>query len=198
MQVINGWDASFNASGLFSGGMRCEIEALDGRPVGIVSGNGAGLASPSSFGQGTFKTVPAVRVFPAGKGSGLQMRPDTENPSDWSKVKLAEVKVRGETRWRLVEAGGGFFTIAYGDSERVIEINNFSEDDGSKLQLWRRNGGDNQLWFFARRSDFDENAISIVNKHSLKAIDIPNGEIREGALLQQWKLHGGGNQQWRI
>jgi len=84
----------------------------------------------------------------------------------------------------------GYFLIVNEAGRKVLEIGNFDDKPGAPLQMRDRNGGDNQLRFFAQRADADANNMLVVNKHSQLAIDIADNKATEKATVQQWTAAG--------
>lgn len=200
IEAMQDWEATFNVTGLaiLGGGMRCEMFALDERPIGVVSGSGAGLGVSLSFGRGSFDQVRPLRLDSVLTWKGEPGNFIAAATSDDGAELVLDRWEEGAQRWRLLDAGGGFFMIASEQGGKVVEMRNFDDANGARLQLWSRNGGDNQLWFFARHAKADVGQFSIVNKHSGKAIDVPSEGPVRGAVLQQWTLHGGDNQRWTM
>ncbi|WP_404334564.1 RICIN domain-containing protein [Sphingomonas sp. MMS12-HWE2-04] len=103
----------------------------------------------------------------------------------------------GGDLWTLVEAGNGHFLLLAGD-DLALEIPDGDDRPGAPVQVSKRTGGDNQLWFFARRPDPAAHTMLIVNKQSQLAIDVDGARGEPGAKVQQWPAAGNANQRWRF
>ena len=73
-----------------------------------------------------------------------------------------------------------------------IDIPESNIKNGQALQIWKKQGGDNQKWIFEQ----DGTIVSAVNKKY--CIDIPESNFKNGQPIQIWEKHGGDNQTWII
>lgn len=208
LEAMQGWDAVFHVQGaaFAGGGAVVEMTAMDGRAIGTAAIVGGGLGVTIFSGKGSFEFVrPTMIVSKLDDALVLGARVGLEKgervpfeQGNGSPVRLGDSLANFDVEWRLAEAGDGYFLIVNEDSGKVLEIGNFDDKPGAPLQMWDRNGGDNQLWFFARRAEDDARNMVIVNKHSQLAIDIADNQATEGVTLQQWTAAGQANQQWRL
>ncbi|WP_031065730.1 RICIN domain-containing protein [Streptomyces sp. NRRL WC-3742] len=71
-----------------------------------------------------------------------------------------------------------------------------SKSQGTRLQQWSCNGGDNQKWVISGM-DPATGLRTITNKNSWLVIDDPNGSGANGTQMVQWPYNYGNNQLWK-
>jgi hypothetical protein len=79
-------------------------------------------------------------------------------------------------------------------SALCLDIPGFNKTQGTKLQQWSCNGGDNQKW----RVIPSGGGYAIVSVNSNMCLDVPGYSNAAGAIIQQWPCNGGTNQQWNF
>lgn len=52
-------------------------------------------------------------------------------------------------KWRIEQAGIGVYTVRSSCSNKVLDVNGVSQDNGAAIHLWTSYGGTNQQWRFA-------------------------------------------------
>lgn len=119
--------------------------------------------------------------------------------ANWSKEDEANVQqwayVGGANqKWKLVDAGGGFYNIININSEKGLDVANSSTEDRGNVQQWAvvGAGGDNQQWLVVQVGNY----YKIINKNSGKALDVADWSTDDGGNVQQWTYSGGDNQLW--
>ncbi|MFG2042311.1 RICIN domain-containing protein [Dactylosporangium sp. NPDC048998] len=101
-------------------------------------------------------------------------------------------------RWRLVDAGSGFFNIVNVGTGKALDNPDGSSDLGTQMQQWTiiGNGNYNQQWQFV---DVGAGYRLIVNRANGMALDLRDGDTADGTVIQQWTaLPDDPNQQWRL
>lgn len=90
----------------------------------------------------------------------------------------------------------GVYTIARSDAAKLlVDVSGVSQDDGANVDLWKKNGGQNQKWAFVRGKG---NLYTIISVASGKALDIADASFMAGANVLQWTQNKGANQKWAV
>ena len=99
--------------------------------------------------------------------------------------------------WRPSTSGStsGFDALVASHSQKCLDVNGGSLDDGASIIQWQCHGGDNQQW---RLEVAGDGYSRIVSRHSGKCLDVNGGSLDDGASIIQWQCHGGDDQQWRL
>jgi len=100
------------------------------------------------------------------------------------------------------EVEAGWYRITCKLSEKVVEVQSWSKDDGGNVAQYGYHGGDNQLWRF---DPVGNGRYAIINRHSGLCLEVAGwssaGDVvagDEGANVRQWEYVDGDNQQWSI
>lgn len=95
-------------------------------------------------------------------------------------------------QWEFEPAGDGCMIIrsAIGD-HRTVDVPDHSTDNGTRIKLWGKNGGDNQA--FHMQFDLNDRVVTIRNKASGMALDA--GPDRN---ICQWEQNGAEHQNFRL
>ena len=93
--------------------------------------------------------------------------------------------------------GGDFsyFTISAVHSGKVLDVLNWSLDDGGNIHQWGAANGANQQFFLEYVED---GWFHIRSRWSGKYLDVAGPSVDDGANIHQWTGNGGYNQQWRL
>jgi dipeptidyl aminopeptidase/acylaminoacyl peptidase len=89
----------------------------------------------------------------------------------------------------------GFDTLVASHSQKCLDVNGGSLNDGASIIQWQCHGGANQQW---RLEVAGDGYSRIVSRASGKCLDVNGGSPDDGASIIQWQCHGGANQQWRL
>ena len=95
--------------------------------------------------------------------------------------------------WR--PSTSGFDALVASHSQKCLDVNGGSLDDGASIIQWQCLGGDNQQW---RLEVAGDGYSRIVSRHSGKCLDVNGGSLDDGASIIQWQCHGGENQNWLL
>lgn len=102
--------------------------------------------------------------------------------------------------WRLYSAGDGYYYVysALGDGKTyVLDVAGRKADNGTNLDLYQFNGGDNQQFKFVKNGD---GSYKIYTKVSADAsvVEVSAGSKEHGANVQQWEMNGYNCQDWNL
>ena len=87
------------------------------------------------------------------------------------------------------------YRIVANHSNKVLDVEGASHENGAKLIQWDWHGGPNQLFRIARSSG---GGFKLSALHSGKALDVARASQDLGVQLVQWDDHGGLNQQFQL
>lgn len=102
--------------------------------------------------------------------------------------------------WRLYSAGDDYYYIysALGDGKTyVLDVSGKKADNGTNIDLYQYNGGDNQKFKFVQNSDGSYKIYTKVSEDA-SVIEIENGSFDYGANVQQWAMNGFNCQDWNL
>ncbi len=89
---------------------------------------------------------------------------------------------------------GNTYKLVNRNSQKVLDVNNASTNNGASVFQWSDNGSDNQKWqIIATGSSY-----KLMNVRSGKALDVEEGSTENGADVIQWSDNGGNNQRWYL
>lgn len=103
-----------------------------------------------------------------------------------------------ETQFKAVLAGNGYFYLVsqLGDGNSyALDVNAKKADDGTNIELYTFNKGDNQQFKLVKN---DDGSYSIRTKVSndVSCIEVYSKSKENGANVQEWTFNGGANQNW--
>jgi hypothetical protein len=100
---------------------------------------------------------------------------------------------------KLSSASSGFYWYVQNGYGRYLDgaLQSIGSN-GTKVQLWDFNGGDQQLWYFLPLGG-DEWEILNAHSSSWRCLDAALQSIgQNGTTVQLWDCNGGTQQRWRI
>lgn len=89
----------------------------------------------------------------------------------------------------------GRYTLINKHSGKVIDVANFSSDNGAYINQWQNNLSANQQWDL---TDLGNGYYSLIAAHSGKSLDVYGWNSENGAEARQWEYTAATNQQWQI
>lgn len=142
----------------------------------------------------------SVRVNPGtyeiiSRKSGMALDLDSCGNTNGTNVKQWTRSGNDCQKWRVEDAGGGYYRIRAFINDRVIDVNGCSQTPGANVQVWDSYDNDCQKFSFVHVRD---NYFSIINKSSGLALDVNGCSTTAGANVQQWTNWLGDCQQWRF
>lgn len=144
-----------------------------------------------------FKNVNSGLFMEVKDGNGA----NGENIQQWGAAGSGKNGEGEWNVWRLYAAETeGYYYIysALGDGKTyVLDVADRKADDGTNIDLYQQNGGDNQQFKFVKNGD---GSYKIYTKISGDAsvIEIENGSAESGANIQQWTMNGYNCQDWEL
>lgn len=89
---------------------------------------------------------------------------------------------------------GNCYAIKHVGSGKYLDINRGGTENGQFLQIWPRNGNDNQNFTFLNWGSY----WTIVPCHSNKVVEVRNSSRNDSAPVAQWEYAGIACQEWII
>lgn len=80
-------------------------------------------------------------------------------------------------------------------SGKSLDVADWNQDDGSRLQQWGYHSGHNQLW---ELKEVENGYFSITSKHSRKCLTVIDGSPEENAIVVQSEYKDASHQQWAL
>ena len=87
---------------------------------------------------------------------------------------------------------GATYEIENKQSKLVLEVPVFSASNGTLLDQWKSNGGNNQHWVVAENGPY----WTFTNVASGKLLDLPGANRTVGVQVDQWQANQAPNQNW--
>jgi hypothetical protein len=142
----------------------------------------------------------SVRVNPGtyeiiSRKSGLLLDLDNCGSANGTNIKQWTRANNGCQKWKVEDAGGGYYRIRDSISNKSVDVNGCSPTPGANVHLWDSFDNDCQKFAFVHVRD---NYFAIVNKASGHAFDVAGCSTTAGANVQQWTNWLGDCQQWRF
>ena len=87
----------------------------------------------------------------------------------------------------------GTYKIINRNSQKALDVFNNQTVNGSKVDQWGYNGGNNQRWTVTQLGG---GQYKIVGVQSGRALDVVSQSVADGALIDIWDYNSGENQKW--
>ena len=102
--------------------------------------------------------------------------------------------VGSNQKWTLTSLSTGIYKVIGVQSGRSLDIAASGTANGTKVELWDYNGGNNQKFGF---SATDSGYYRITPQNATgSCLDVNGASTADGAIVQLWTYGGGNNQQW--
>lgn len=102
--------------------------------------------------------------------------------------------------WRLYAAEDGYYYIysACGDGKTyVLDVAGKKTDDGTNIDLYQQNGGDNQQFKLVKNNDGSYKIYTKISADG-SVVEVASGSTEAGANVQQWSDNGYNCQDWEL
>ncbi len=121
---------------------------------------------------------------------------NTTEPKDNEENNSSENKKQEDDEERTKTLEEGIYTIKSAINENyVLDICNFSNEDGANVELWKNKDTMNQKFYIKYLGDGYYN-ISLV--YSNKCLDVEGAAQKSGTNIEIWRNNSQKNQQWII
>lgn len=129
-----------------------------------------------------------IEVQGGSTSAGAAVRQSNSNGAAYQQWNVIPVSAR---------VGGDFsyFTITAVHSGKVMDVNNWSLDNGGNIIVWDDAKGANQQWYLDYRED---GWFYIRSRHSALCLDVVNSSTTSGSGIIQMELNEKTSQQWRL
>lgn len=129
------------------------------------------------------------------RGSFTQVKYPVGSGYKYAFIKTSDTsKLSGGGSSSASVANGTYCIYAAHASNKVVDVNGASADDGANVQLFESNGSSAQKFVITRLS----NGYYQIKNINGKVLDVSGAERRGGANVIQWSWNGGANQQWKF
>lgn len=150
--------------------------------AGTIAGVSFAVSAGASYELINRKSEKALNIRSSGTANGADAEQWTD--SNWP-----------SERWRLVDAGSGYYKIQNVNSGLLLGPESGGSADGTIIEQWSDGGWTSQQW---QLIDAGGGFFKIKNRATGKLIDVSSGSLSDGANVISWSDNGGYNQQWQI
>ncbi|MBN1186208.1 MAG: RICIN domain-containing protein [Bacteroidales bacterium] len=129
-----------------------------------------------------------MEVAGGSTSAGANVQQNNNSGETWQQWNVTPVDSR-------ISGDFSYFTIAAAHSGKVVDVFNWSLDNGGNLAVWDDTKSVIQQWYL----DYaEEGWFYIRSRYNAKCLEVANASTANGANIQQWDKDGGTNQQWRL
>ncbi|MEO7719818.1 MAG: cellulase family glycosylhydrolase [Capsulimonas sp.] len=89
----------------------------------------------------------------------------------------------------------GTYTIVGVQSGKALDDPGWSTTNGTQMDIWAVNGGNNQKWTL---TNLGNNVVKLINVFSGQALEVNGWSGSDGGVVDQWTSSGQANQQWVV
>ncbi|MGG1555906.1 RICIN domain-containing protein [Paenibacillus ferrarius] len=90
---------------------------------------------------------------------------------------------------------GQIYSFKNPNSGKLLDVAAAGTANGTNVDIWQDNGGDNQRFYLYENSD---GTYKLIGVQSGKALDVTSAGTADGTNVEIWTDNGGANQKWRI
>jgi hypothetical protein len=101
----------------------------------------------------------------------------------------------GLQKWSFEPLGEGYYRIKAKDTQKYLDVSQYSKEDFAIIWQYSWANVDNQKWLLEH---LESNYYKITAKHSKKCLDVYNQWQNQNAYIIQHNWNGGDHQKWRI
>jgi hypothetical protein len=157
------------------------------------------VSSPARASATGFRLPQVYQIV--NKNSGKLLEVYNNNPSDGALVDQWEDSGCQCQLWRFIIANPSSgpewtYYIKNVGTGKVLDVNQFSTDNGVQLQVWDRNGGTNQQWTINKTASRGYATIKNVSNELVLGVDSERTD--DSAPVVQWGDTGTPDQQWKL
>ncbi len=150
--------------------------------VGQASQDGSGAQPDTSLDWASDDTAGGTDQAPPSAGADAAAGPDSSD-------------VNPDTSTGAGIIPDGTYRVTARHSGKVLDVYNAVTGDGTNVDQWSYNGGNNQLWTFTHLGG---NVYKILGVQSRKALEVATASTTDGTNVDIRTYTGAANQQWTI
>lgn len=111
----------------------------------------------------------------------------------YQKFKFTETTLSGSAR--IID--DGYYTLETAlDSSKVIDVHGALKVNGTNVEMYKSNGGNNQIWYFKYLNNGFYSVTSAMNP--ILSLDVYGAGMTPGTNVEIYKNNGNANQQWAV
>lgn len=123
-----------------------------------------------------------------------QLKPGSNFPASAEEKKPTKATQKPFQIAQAAAIAEGEYQIIAKHSNKCVDVEGFSQDDGANVHQWNCSGTNNQIWTLKPFGD----AYQIVSKNSDKCLDVAEFSTEDGGNIHQWGCSGSDNQLWEL
>ncbi len=154
-----------------------------------------------SWGEDVQPAIDGTYVL-VNRNSGMVLEVADGSTIDGADIQQGSYNIKAYQHWIVTridpESGCDFsyYTFAsVNDSDMLMDVYNYSLDDGGNVNQWTSNNGYNQQWYLEYAED---GWFYIRNRQSAKCLEVKDASITNAASIVQGELDESEDQQWRF
>lgn len=128
------------------------------------------------------------------KRTPLQRRPSSNFPVSVEEKQPTQATRKPFQIAQAAQIAEGEYQIIAKHSNKCVDVEGVSQDDGANVHQWDCSGSDNQIWTLNPSGG----AYQIVSKNSNKCLDVAEFSTEDGGNIHQWSCSGSDNQLWEL
>lgn len=123
-----------------------------------------------------------------------QLKPGSNFPASAEEKKPTKATQKPFPIAQAAQIAEGEYQIKAKHSNKCVDVEGFSQDDGANVHQWDCSGSNNQIWTLKPFGD----AYQIISKNSDKCLDVADFSTEDGGNIHQWGCSGSDNQLWEL
>ena len=125
--------------------------------------------------------------------NGTKMNLSNQNGSNAQKFSFVSTKIAENSK----TFSDGYYTInSKLDSNKVIDVNNGSKNNGTNIQLYSSNNSNAQIWYLKHTGNGYYGITSAMNPNT--SLELANGYTTNGTNIQLYKSNNSDAQFWKL
>lgn len=134
-----------------------------------------------------------LNVNNSSTANGTKINLFTKNESNAQKFSFVSTKIDENSK----TFSDGYYTInSKLDSNKVIDVNNGSKNNGTNIQLYSSNNSNAQIWYLKHTGNGYYGITSAMNPNT--SLELANGYTTNGTNIQLYKSNNSDAQFWKL
>lgn len=134
-----------------------------------------------------------LNVNNSSTANGTKINLFTKNESNAQKFSFVSTKIAENSK----TFSDGYYTInSKLDSNKVIDVNNGSKNNGTNIQLYSSNNSNAQIWYLKHTGNGYYGITSAMNPNT--SLELANGYTTNGTNIQLYKSNNSDAQFWKL